>query len=65
MILLEVKLGQEFHLFEGGTGAAFSDEDGVTVNIVCNQYELPNPYIPAATGLGVVLGASGLTATTT
>lgn len=50
---------------EGGTGAAFSDEDGVTVNIVCNQYELPNPYIPAATGLGVVLGASGLTATTT
>lgn len=49
---------------EGGTGAAFSDEDGVTVNISCMQYELPNPYIPAV-GNGVVIGATGLVATTT
>jgi|TARA_R110000822_G_scaffold116839_2_gene248710 hypothetical protein len=49
---------------EGGTGAAFSDEDGVTVNISCMQYELPNPYIPAV-GSGVVIGATGLVATTT
>ena len=52
---------------EGGTGAAFSDEDGVTLNITCTQYELPNPYIPAGTGVtdGIRIGATGLTATTT
>lgn len=52
---------------EGGTGAAFSDEDGVTVNISCMQYELPNPYIPASTATdgGIRIGSTGLTATTT
>jgi len=49
---------------EGGTGAAFSDEDGVTVTLTCTQFEAPNAYYPAA-GLGVVLGSTGLTATTT
>ena len=49
---------------EGGTGAAFSDEDGVTVTLTCTQFEAPNAYYPA-TGLGVVLGSTGLTATTT
>lgn len=52
---------------EGGTGAAFSDEDGVTLNITCTQYELPNPYVPAGsgTGDGIRISATGLTATTT
>ena len=49
---------------EGGSGAAFSDEDGVTVTLTCTQFEAPNAYYPAA-GLGVVLGTTGLTATTT
>lgn len=49
---------------EGGTGAAFSDEDGVTVTLTCTQFEAPNAYYPAA-GLGVVLGTTGLIATTT
>ena len=52
---------------EGGTGAAFSDEDGVTLNITCTQYELPNPYVPAGTAItdGIRIDATGLTATTT
>jgi hypothetical protein len=49
---------------EGGTGAAFSDENGITVNITCKQYEAPYGY-SAATGSGVVIAADGLTATTT
>lgn len=49
---------------EGGTGAAFSDEDGVTVTLTCTQYEAPNPYYPA-TGVGITIGSTGLTATTT
>ena len=49
---------------EGGSGAAFSDEDGVTVTLTCTQFEAPNAYYPA-TGVGVVLGSTGLTATTT
>ena len=51
-------------MVEGGSGAAFSDEDGVTVTLTCTQFEAPNAYYPA-TGLGVVLGSTGLTATTT
>lgn len=29
---------------EGGTGAAFADQNGVTVTITCTQYELPRTY---------------------
>ena len=29
---------------EGGTGAAYGDENGVTVTIACTQYELPRTY---------------------
>lgn len=49
---------------EGGTGAAFSDEDGVTVTLTCTQFESPNAYYPAA-GVGITIGSTGLTATTT
>ena len=41
---------------EGGTGAAFSDEIGITVTIAATQYEIPRQY------LGVItLGSTGLT----
>jgi hypothetical protein len=49
---------------EGGTGAAFSDENGITVNITCKQYEAPYGY-SASVGAGIVIAADGLTATTT
>lgn len=43
---------------EGGTGAAFSDEIGVTVTLVAKQYEIPRAYAGAITldsdGLGLV-----------
>lgn len=32
---------------EGGSGAAFSDENGLTVTITCTQYELPRTYVNA------------------
>jgi hypothetical protein len=32
---------------EGGTGAAFADQNGVTVTITCTQYELPRTYVNA------------------
>ena len=44
---------------EGGTGAAFSDEIGVTVTVGCIMYETPRNY--AGT---IALGATGLTLTT-
>jgi hypothetical protein len=48
---------------EGGTGAAYGDENGVTVTIACTQYELPRTYNSA--GAGIAIAAGGLTATTT
>mgnify|MGYP003136633554 FL=1 len=30
---------------EGGSGAAFADQNGVTVTITCTQYELPRTYV--------------------
>jgi hypothetical protein len=44
---------------EGGTGAAFSDEIGVTVTVGCIMYETPRNY--AGT---IALGGTGLTLTT-
>jgi len=29
---------------EGGTGSAFTDDNGITVNLTCKQYELPREY---------------------
>lgn len=43
---------------EGGTGAAFSDEIGVTITLVAKQYEIPRAYSGTITvdadGLGLV-----------
>ena len=44
---------------EGGTGAAYSDESGVTVSLMARQFELPREYAGA-----VVVDTSALTATT-
>ena len=46
---------------EGGTGAAFSDENGITITLTCNQFEAPRLYVNAAEP---VFLAGGLTATT-
>lgn len=48
---------------EGGTGAAYSDENGLTVNLMARQFELPRQY--AAAGAGLTVDTSALTATTT
>ena len=44
---------------EGGTGAAYSDENGITVNLMARQFELPRKYIGTIT-----VDTSALTATT-
>ena len=31
--------------FEGGTGAAYSDESGITVTLMARQFELPREYV--------------------
>jgi len=45
--------------FEGGTGAAYSDENGITVNLMARQFELPRSYAGA-----VLVDTEALTATT-
>lgn len=45
---------------EGGSGAAFSDENGLTVTLTCTQFELPRLYVNATIP---VFAATGLTAT--
>jgi len=44
--------------FEGGTGAAYSDENGITVNLMARQFELPREYAGTVT-----VDTSALTAT--
>jgi hypothetical protein len=46
---------------EGTSGAAFSDETGLTVTLTCTQYELPRTYVAA--GAAVSISATGLVAT--
>ena len=45
---------------EGGSGAAFSDENGLTVTLTCTQFELPRLYVNA---VAPSISATGLTAT--
>lgn len=47
---------------EGGTGAAYSDESGITISLMARQFEMPRQYVPSATGITVA--TDGLTATT-
>lgn len=49
---------------EGGTGAAYSDQNGITVSLMARQFELPRQYDPAS-GAGLVVNTAALTATTT
>tara|TARA_R110002020_G_scaffold243077_1_gene456573 strand:+ start:24 stop:605 length:582 start_codon:yes stop_codon:yes gene_type:complete len=44
---------------EGGTGAAYSDESGMTITLTARQFELPRKYIGTVT-----VDTSALTATT-
>lgn len=44
---------------EGGTGAAYSDEDGITVSLMARQFELPRRYAGTIT-----INDAALTATT-
>lgn len=46
---------------EGGTGAAFSDENGLTVTLSCTQYELPRTYVAAGSAPSI----TGVVATIT
>jgi hypothetical protein len=48
---------------EGGTGAAYSDQNGLTISLMARQFELPRQY-DAASGSGLVVNTSALTATT-
>ncbi len=52
----------QFSSAEGGSGAAYSDENGVTISLMARQFEMPREYVPSATGIQVA--ATGLTATT-
>jgi hypothetical protein len=45
--------------FEGGTGAAYSDENGITVTLMARQFELPREYVGT-----VDVNTIALTATT-
>ena len=47
---------------EGGSGAAYSDENGMTVSLMARQFEMPREYVSGSTG--IVVAANGLTATT-
>ena len=46
---------------EGASGAAYSDESGVTISLMARQFEMPRQYV---TGV-ITVAAGGLTATTT
>ena len=51
---------------EGGTGAAYSDESGITISLMARQFEMPRQYVVPAPSptTGIVVAADGLTATT-
>ena len=49
---------------EGGTGAAYSDESGITISLMARQFEMPRQYVVTAPAVGIVVAADGLTATT-
>ena len=52
----------QFSSAEGGSGAAYSDENGVTISLMARQFEMPRQY--AAHANGIQVAATGLTATT-
>ena len=48
-----------FASLEGGTGAAYSDENGISVSLMARQFELPREYVGTVT-----VDTAALTATT-
>ena len=48
---------------EGGTGAAYSDESGITISLMARQFEMPRQYV-SLLHTGITVAADGLTATT-
>jgi hypothetical protein len=51
---------------EAASGAAYSDESGVTISLTARQFEMPRQYVvpsPSPT-TGIIVAADGLTATT-
>ena len=49
---------------EGGTGAAYADESGITISLMARQFEMPRQYVVTAPAVGIVVDSDGLTATT-
>ena len=49
-------------LLEGGSGAAYSDENGMTVSLMARQFEMPREYVSPGSDYNV-LDTSGITAT--
>ena len=49
---------------EGGTGAAYSDESGITISLMARQFEMPRQYVVTSPAVGITVAADGLTATT-
>ena len=49
---------------EGGTGAAYADESGITISLMARQFEMPRQYVVTSPSNGIVVAADGLTATT-
>ena len=46
---------------EGGSGAAYSDENGITISLMSRQFEMPREYVSGV----IALTGTGITATTT
>ena len=47
---------------EGGTGAAYSDESGITISLMSRQFEMPREYVTPGV---ITVTNTGITATTT
>ena len=52
----------QFASAEGGSGAAYSDESGVTISLMARQFEMPREYVSSGTGIQIT--GTGITATT-
>ena len=51
-----------FATAEGGTGAAYSDESGITISLMARQFEMPREYVTPGV---ITVTNTGITATTT
>jgi len=52
----------QFASAEGGSGAAYSDENGVTISLMARQFEMPREYVSPGV---IAITGTGITATTT